>query len=115
MTKLIGFSERLLVAMELAGVSQSALARAIKVNKSAINQVLSGASKGMKPPHLVLTCRHLNIRPEWLVFGEEPMRPIPVTNDDFLLLRMIHTLPQSYQSTIQNMVRDLSASYSHDT
>jgi len=96
--------ERLELAMQADGMTQADLARAIHVTRSAIHQAIRGASKGLKPHHLILVCRQLRIRPEWLALGEEPMRPDPT-------LRDFYALPPAKQKTIASVIRDMTSHY----
>lgn len=71
---LLSFSDRLAFALEHAGKKPVDLANALDVSRAAISQLLSGASKGMKPEHLVAAARYLGVRIEWLATGELPMQ-----------------------------------------
>lgn len=63
------FSQRLQAAMDAANLNQAELARKVGVTRSAINQLLQGTSKGMKPENLVAVARALDVRVEWLATG----------------------------------------------
>lgn len=90
--------------MQEEGITQADLARAVKITRSAIHQAIHGASKGLKPGHLILVCRRLRIRPEWLALGEEPMRPDPT-------LRDYYALPTAKRETIASVIRDMASPY----
>lgn len=108
---LLSFADRLGFAMKAAGVNQPMLAKAIGVSKSAINQILHGATKGMKPEHLVRTSRFLHVRTEWLVMGEEPMRLEVIPENDRALLEQYQTLPIHQRETVAHVVRDLASTH----
>ena len=106
--KLLTFGERLEFAMKEEGISQADLGRALSISRSAINQLIKGTSKDMRPGHLILTCRRLRVRPEWLVFGEEPMRMDSLNSSDRNLLAYYRSLPISKRATIDALIRDLA-------
>lgn len=103
-------SERLAYALQDAGMTQADLGRAVGVSRSAISQILAQQCKGMKPEHLIRACRVLRVRPEWLVLGEDPMRPMIVSQQDRLLWSAYQALPPTKQATVASVVRDLSSS-----
>ena len=106
----LSFSDRLLVAMDAEKLSQADLARRVGVSRAAINQVVSGATKGMKPDNLVAVARALNVRVEWLAMGEEPMRPEVITATDREVLRYLRGLPASRKQNLIALIRDISMS-----
>ncbi len=65
-------SDRLKLAMRDAGFTQSKLAEAVGISQGAIQKLTSGKMAGTTK--LVEIARALNVRPEWLGFGAEPMR-----------------------------------------
>ena len=106
---LISFSDRLQAAMDAEGIMQADLARQVGVTRAAINQVLSGASKGLKPENLVAVARALRVRVEWLATGEEPMRPDIVTPFDREVLRYLHAIPEHQRQNMVAVIRDMAA------
>ncbi len=52
---LLGIQERLRSAMDAANLNQADLARKVSLSRSAVNQLLQGTSKGMKPHKKILT------------------------------------------------------------
>ncbi len=102
------FSERLLEAMAIEGVSQAHLAAKINVSRSAINQLIMGTSKGMKPDNLVRVARALRVRVEWLAIGELPMRPDTIGHEDREFLQNFHRLPAPKQDALKALIRDSS-------
>jgi len=66
---------RIREARKDAELSQLALAERVGVSRAAVSQWENGDTKGLRPENLLNTARVLNVRVEWLVFGEEPRRP----------------------------------------
>jgi transcriptional regulator with XRE-family HTH domain len=104
------FAARLEKAMNDAGYTQASLARAVKISRAAINQVILGQTKGLKPHHLIAVCRVLNIRPEWLALGEEPQHPEWHVGDGDLL-RSYHQLSSTQKQMVATLVSDLASKY----
>jgi transcriptional regulator with XRE-family HTH domain len=104
------FAARLEKAMQDAGYTQASLARAVKISRAAINQVVTGQTKGLKPHHLIVVCRVLNIRPEWLALGEEPQRP-ELREGDRALLQHYHPLSPGQKQLVATLVNDLASKY----
>ena len=98
------------MAMEAEGIRQTDLADKVGVSRAAINQVLSGATKGMKPENLVAVARALKIRVEWLATGEEPMRPEVMTELDREVLAYLRALPATKRKNIIAVMRDMAGS-----
>lgn len=59
------------------GLTQTAVAQVLGISRAAISQWESGSSKGLKPENLLRLCRLLNLRPDWVVFGEGAMNAGP--------------------------------------
>lgn len=109
--KLSSFAERLEFAMREAGISQADLGRALGISRSAVNQLVKGASKDMRPAHLIMACRRLRVRPEWLVFGEDPIGMDSLNPADRALLQSYRLLPPPQRATIDTLIRDLANPY----
>jgi transcriptional regulator with XRE-family HTH domain len=105
------FAERLAAALDAANMTQADLARSVKITRSAVNQAMSGTSKGMRPGHLILTCRALNVRPEWLALGEEPMRPFVTTSKDLEVLSSYQKLNPQQQTTVASIIQEIAGHY----
>lgn len=88
---LLSFSDRLQAAMDAEGLRQTDLANKVGLSRAAINQLITGSSKGMKPDNLVAVARALRVRIEWLATGEEPMRD-PITPEDRATISELHQL-----------------------
>lgn len=68
----MSFSDRLNTAMQKAGYTQGALAKAVGMAQSSINQLLNKATGSRKTVEIA---KVLGVNPEWLAFGEGPMLP----------------------------------------
>lgn len=107
---LLSFSDRLQAAMDAEGLNQADLAKAVGLSRAAINQVVSGATKGMKLHNLVAVARALKVRIEWLATGEEPMHPEVITAIDREVLRYLHTIPLAKRQNMIAVMRDMASS-----
>lgn len=103
------FSERLLEAMTIENITQAQLAARVGLTRSAINQLIMGSSKGMKPENLVRVARALRVRVEWLAIGELPMRPDHIPPADRELLQHLHSLPVAQQEALKAFLRESSS------
>ncbi len=66
---------RIRSARRSMNATQQVLAGAVGVSRPAISQWEGGETKDIKPENLLRACHFLMVRPEWLVFGDGPMRP----------------------------------------
>ncbi|MEI7002762.1 phage repressor protein [Pectobacterium parmentieri] len=66
------FADRLNLAMRESGVNQPTLAEAIGIKQPSVWKMTTG--KTQNPRKLLEISKVLNVRPEWLSSGEEPMR-----------------------------------------
>lgn len=66
------FAQRVQYAMKMEGLTQAALALKASISQAAIQKITSGKSQRTKK--LLEISRALNVRPEWLGDGLEPMR-----------------------------------------
>lgn len=96
---LLSFSDRLQAAMDAEGLRQTDLANKVGLSRAAINQLITGTSKGMKPDNLVAVARALRVRVEWLATGEDPMRD-PITPEDRAIIMSLHQLDAEKRSLI---------------
>lgn len=67
-------SERVHAALEAADMDQSDLARRIGVSSVAVNNWCTGATKSIKGENLLKAASALKVRPDWLAYGNGPMR-----------------------------------------
>lgn len=66
-------ADRLLTAMERAGLSQADLARACDVKPPSVNGWLSGKAKFLRGENLLKASAALGVNEKWLATGEGPM------------------------------------------
>ncbi|MBP9940069.1 MAG: helix-turn-helix domain-containing protein [Comamonas sp.] len=66
-------ADRLLTAMERAGLSQADLARACDVKPPSVNGWLSGKAKFLRGENLLKASAALRVNEKWLATGEGPM------------------------------------------
>lgn len=66
--------QRIKEAREMAGMKPSALAREVGVSPSAVTQWETGQTKKLDGDNLLKVSKALHVRPEWLQYGELPMR-----------------------------------------
>jgi len=67
--------DRLNLALNESGLSKSAFAKLAKVSRPTVTDWTNKEIKELKADSADRVCRTLNIRPEWLLRGVEPMRP----------------------------------------
>lgn len=70
----IEVAARLEVARRARGVGKRDVARAAGMTPSTYSQWISGATKSYDAEKLFLAVQFLEVRLEWILFGEEPMR-----------------------------------------
>ena len=68
-------SERLRFAMQRAGISQAALARACGVKAPSVHSWLNGKSKYLRGPNLLSAAKALNVSQTWLATGKGAVMP----------------------------------------
>lgn len=66
-------TSRIRVAVGRTGLSVQKLADEMALNRSAVYQWLDGSTEPT-PKNLFILARKAAVRPEWLLFGESPMR-----------------------------------------
>jgi transcriptional regulator with XRE-family HTH domain len=71
------FGKRVRELRKAGGFTQQQLADLIGVTRSAISQIESGLTKGVKPDHLLGLAHHLNVGVDILVNGKATGRPEP--------------------------------------
>jgi len=69
--------ERFIEARCTSGLSQAQLARALKLSRSAVNQIERGATKTLRASTLVALERATGYRAAWVETGRGPRRAIP--------------------------------------
>lgn len=95
------FGKRLKLARELKGLKSNALSRLIDAEESYISQIESAkkSHSSMRPERLIALARALDVRLEWLVNGDGPMRQVAAT---------ITEPPVYIHPTLEKMLREPS-------
>lgn len=116
----MNFSERLNLAMQHAGYTQGALAKAVGMAQSSINQLLNKASGSRRTVEIAGV---LGVRAEWLASGKGSMLPAdsnfcpsptekPVSSDDSYVIDVMNVSyscgPGSYQTDFPDIIRSIS-------
>nr|WP_278996050.1 helix-turn-helix transcriptional regulator [Plesiomonas shigelloides] len=113
----MGFSERLLRAMNEAGYTQKKLADAVGMAQSSVNKLLHGASGSRKTVEIAAV---LGVIPEWLSSGKGPMRKedpavivsIPERADNSFVINVLDLTyscgPGSYNTDYPDIIRSIS-------
>jgi SOS-response transcriptional repressor LexA len=79
------FAERLRVALDgPPKLKQVDLAKACGIKPPSVSDWLNGRSVNIEGRNLLAAARFLNVRPEWLQTGRGPMRPEPLTPENWL-------------------------------
>jgi transcriptional regulator with XRE-family HTH domain len=71
----MSLANRVKAALTSAGMSQSELARRLRVEPSAINHILTGRTRAIKAQTLVDIAHHLNVSAIWLETGKGASTP----------------------------------------
>ena len=116
-------TERIRAAREEAGLSQTDVARALRISASAVNQWEHGFSKNIKLPTFFALARLLGQDPHWLatgkalsrVHGTAAMPPAPdfpaPTGEERALLHYVRQLPTTLRRVLLRFVRGLCDVY----
>ena len=112
-------TDRIRAARQEAGLSQTDVARALRISASAVNQWEHGFSKNIKLPTFFALARLLGQDPHWLatgkalsgVRGTAAMPPAPdfpaPTGEERALLHYVRQLPTTLRSVMLRFVRGL--------
>ncbi|KIN60368.1 Transcriptional regulator, XRE family [Sulfitobacter noctilucae] len=81
------FRERLAQALQSAGLSQSALARAVRTDRSTLSQVLGTDGTRLPGAHLVAACAHaLGVSSDWLLgLSDRPESAADLLSNSFAI------------------------------
>lgn len=97
-------AERLVFARGRAGLSQSQLARAVKVSASAINQVEKGHTKSLRATTAQAIERATGVSARWLLTGRgEPAAKLSGSTSEQVerIARALEELPKPYRDRIE--------------
>ena len=116
-------TDRIRAAREEAGLSQTDVARALRISASAVNQWEHGFSKNIKLLNFFALARLLGQDPHWLATGKAlsgvrgiaAMPPAPdfpaPTGEERALLHYVRQLPTTLRSVLLRFVRRLCDVY----
>ena len=102
--------ERLSIALERRGMSQTALASAARVAQPYVSQIINGVKE---PSYRLLEsiASVLKIRSEWLISGDGPMEAEPTLEEALARLSadVLADEPDSFRARLVEVLADLSA------
>jgi transcriptional regulator with XRE-family HTH domain len=58
-------------------LTQAAVAKTARITQASLSELETGETKEISGPTLIAIAKALNVRPEWIMLNEEPMRPDP--------------------------------------
>lgn len=93
-------SERLVDAMEMAGISNAELARLVGVTRSAVTHWVNGTSPNIRPEHLFRVADALNVEARWLAIGDGPRSRQRLSAQQSKLLDAYHHLPPDAREAV---------------
>ncbi len=116
-------TERIRAARVEAGLSQTDVAKALRISASAVNQWEQGFTKNIKLTHFFALAKLLGHDPRWLATGKAPSRlrgtaattpapdfPAP-TSEERALLHYVRHMPNTLQKLVLRLLRELSNIY----
>ncbi len=116
-------TDRIRAAREEAGLSQTDVAKALRISASAVNQWEQGFTKNIKLEHFFALAKLLGQDPRWLATGKAPSRmreiaampsvpnfPAP-TGDERALLHYVRHMPDTLRKLVLRLLRELSNIY----
>jgi len=120
-------TDRIRAARKKAGLTQSDVAKALRISASAVNQWEQGFTKSIKLNHFFALARLLGQDPQWLATGKADVRaratalipqtpdtPAP-TSEERALLHYIRQMPDTLRKLVLRFLGGLSnLSMSHD-
>ena len=116
-------TERIRAAREQAGLTQTDVAKALRISPSAVNQWEQGFTKNIKLEHFFTLARLLGQDPQWLATGKRPPRareasdkpsasdsPTP-TSEERALLHHVRQMPAVLRKGVLRFVKVLTNLY----
>lgn len=98
------WNDRLAAALAESHYNANQLAKELKVSAPTVSAWIGAAgitpARDIKGENLLLVCRLLNVRPEWLMFREGQMRPAPMDNDVREAIDLMMTLPSKARQLV---------------
>jgi transcriptional regulator with XRE-family HTH domain len=103
----IELGKRLLKALDLSGKNQSDLARALDVNRQAIQQLCAGFNDNPSMKRIFRIADELGVAARWLGMGEGPMNDAPLTPVEYELMTLFRQLLPERQAEVTGFARGL--------
>ncbi len=116
-------TDRIRAARVEAGLSQTDVAKALRISASAVNQWEHGFTKNIKLDHFFALAKLLGQDPRWLATGKAPSRmreiaamppapnlPAP-TGDERALLHCVRQMPNTLRRLVLRLLKELSNIY----
>lgn len=116
-------TERIRAARERAGLTQTDVAKALRISASAVNQWEHGFSKNIKLTHFFALASLLEEDPQWLATGKTHPRarmtatpppvpnPRPPTGEERALLLYVRQMPDTLRKLVIQFLRKLTEIY----
>ena len=100
------FGQRLQKALQYAGLSQSDVARAIKIKPQAIQYLCAGKAKSSR--YATQIAKVCNVDPDWLATGKGVMIKDTLSDDERAMLELYRQLSSKNKAAIREVVSALS-------
>ncbi len=97
----LDFAERIAVCVKRIGGNQTRVAELVGVSRSAVSQWFSGGTQP-SPANALILARIANVRPEWLILGEEPMEAVRISPD--LLRALLDILKDAPDERVREVI-----------
>ncbi len=114
-------TERIRAAREQAGLTQTDVAKALRISASAVNQWEHGFSKNIKLTHFFALASLLGQDPLWLATGKSHPQartttppspnPHPTTSEERALLYYVGQMPDTMRILVLRFLRGLTNIY----
>ena len=114
-------TERIRAAREQAGLTQTDVAKALRISASAVNQWEHGFSKNIKLKHFFELAHLLGQDPLWLATGKSHPKartttppspnPHPTTSEERALLHYVGQMPGTMRILVLRFLRGLTNIY----
>jgi transcriptional regulator with XRE-family HTH domain len=65
------WNDRLVISRDRAGVTDTDIARTLKVSNPTVHGWMTGNTKNIEARFLLPLCKFLNVSPFWVIFGED--------------------------------------------
>ncbi len=107
------WNERLAHALGQSAYNANQLAKELRVSAPTVSAWIGAAgitpARDIKGENLLLVCRLLNVRPEWLMFREGSMRPAAVRDREAEeAVALLYTLPDDDRALVIAQIKRLA-------